>query len=41
MRLSATDCVSVEKYDKKHGSFKSCINPDCTYLHTAGDEVEN
>ena len=31
----------VEKYDKKHGSFKSCINPDCTYLHTAGDEVEN
>lgn len=31
----------VEKYDKKHGSFKSCINPDCTYLHTAGEEVEN
>jgi ssDNA-binding Zn-finger/Zn-ribbon topoisomerase 1 len=31
----------VEKYDKKHGSFKSCINPDCTYLHTAGDEIEN
>ena len=31
----------VEKYDKKHGSFKSCINPDCTYLHTAGEEIEN
>ncbi|MGL4981535.1 MAG: type I DNA topoisomerase [Treponemataceae bacterium] len=24
----------VEKYDKKHGSFKSCINPECDYLHT-------
>ena len=24
----------VEKYDKKHGSFKSCINPECSYLHT-------
>lgn len=28
----------VEKYDKKHGSFKSCINPDCNYLHTIDDE---
>ncbi len=28
----------VEKYDKKHGSFKSCINPDCNYLHTADEE---
>lgn len=30
----------VEKFDKKHGSFKSCINPDCSYLHTADDEAE-
>lgn len=29
----------VEKYDKKHGTYKSCINPECNYLHTA-DEVE-
>jgi len=29
----------VEKYDKKNGSYKSCINPDCNYLHT-NDEVE-
>lgn len=28
----------VEKYDKKNGAYKSCINPDCDYLHTA-DEV--
>ena len=27
----------VEKFDKKNGSFKSCINPDCAYLHTADD----
>ncbi|MCM1407434.1 MAG: type I DNA topoisomerase [Treponema brennaborense] len=27
----------VEKYDKKHGTYKSCINPDCGYLHTAED----
>ena len=24
----------VEKYDKKNGSYKSCINPDCDYLHS-------
>ncbi|HHU37520.1 MAG TPA: DNA topoisomerase I, partial [Treponema sp.] len=30
----------VEKYDKKHGSFKSCINPDCDYLHTQDEELE-
>ncbi len=30
----------VEKYDKKRGSYKSCINPDCDYLHTAGEEEE-
>jgi len=28
----------VEKFDKKHGALKSCINPDCDYLHTQ-DEV--
>ncbi len=29
----------VEKYDKKNGSFKSCINPECDYLHTQDDQV--
>ncbi|MCQ2582328.1 MAG: type I DNA topoisomerase [Treponema sp.] len=29
----------VEKYDKKNGSYKSCINPDCDYLHTADEEL--
>ena len=28
----------VEKYDKKNGSYKSCINPDCDYLHSAEEE---
>ncbi|MBR5646780.1 MAG: type I DNA topoisomerase [Treponema sp.] len=28
----------VEKFDKKNGSYKSCINPDCNYLHTSTDE---
>ncbi len=28
----------VEKHDKKRGTYKSCINPDCDYLHTAGEE---
>lgn len=28
----------VEKYDKKNGSYKSCINPNCDYLHSAGDD---
>lgn len=27
----------VEKYDKKHGNYKSCINPECDYLHTSDD----
>ena len=27
----------VEKYDKKNGAYKSCINPDCDYLHSAED----
>ncbi len=28
----------VEKFDKKNGNYKSCINPDCDYLHTTGEE---
>ncbi|MBO4439764.1 MAG: type I DNA topoisomerase [Spirochaetaceae bacterium] len=28
----------VEKYTKKHGTIKSCINPECDYLHTSEDE---
>ena len=31
----------VEKFDKKNGSYKSCINPDCDYLHTAGEGDES
>ncbi len=27
----------VEKYDKKNGSYKSCINPDCDYLHSSDE----
>ncbi|MDR0669118.1 MAG: type I DNA topoisomerase [Treponema sp.] len=30
----------VEKYDKKNGYHKACINPDCDYLHSEEDEVE-
>jgi DNA topoisomerase-1 len=30
----------VEKYDKKNGAHKACINPDCDYLHSAEDEEE-
>jgi DNA topoisomerase-1 len=30
----------VEKYDKKNGSHKACINPECDYLHTAEDNEE-
>ncbi len=29
----------VEKNDKKHGTYKSCINPDCDYLHTQDEEI--
>jgi DNA topoisomerase-1 len=29
----------VEKYDKKNGSQKVCINPDCDYLHDAEEEL--
>ena len=37
------DCPScghfmVEKYDKKNGAHKICINPQCDYLHSALDE---
>jgi len=28
----------VEKYDKKNGAHKACINPNCDYLHSADDE---
>lgn len=28
----------VEKFDKKNGTYKSCINPDCDYLHSVGEE---
>jgi DNA topoisomerase-1 len=28
----------VEKYDKKRGPHKACINPACDYLHSADDE---
>ena len=28
----------VEKYDKKRGSYKSCVNPTCNYLHTDDEE---
>ena len=27
----------VEKYDKKHGTYKACINPNCDYLHSGDD----
>jgi DNA topoisomerase-1 len=30
----------VEKYDKKNGAHKACINPDCDYLHSADNEAE-
>ncbi|MBQ9239292.1 MAG: type I DNA topoisomerase [Treponema sp.] len=30
----------VEKYDKRNGTYKSCINPDCDYLHSAPDADE-
>jgi len=28
----------VEKYDKKNGSHKACINPECDFLHSKDDE---
>jgi DNA topoisomerase-1 len=29
----------VEKYDKKNGYHKACINPDCDYLHSDDEEL--
>jgi DNA topoisomerase-1 len=31
----------VEKYDKKNGAHKACINPECDYLHSAEDDEES
>ena len=31
----------VEKYDKKNGSYKACVNPDCDYLHSVVEGVED
>jgi DNA topoisomerase-1 len=31
----------VEKYDKKNGSHKACIHPDCDYLHDEEDLTAN
>jgi len=28
----------VEKYDKKNGTHKACINPECDFLHSKDDE---
>lgn len=28
----------VEKYDKKNGSYKACINPECDYLHSDDEQ---
>lgn len=28
----------VEKFDKKHGAHKACINPACDYLHSPEEE---
>jgi len=30
----------VEKYDKKNGTHKACINPGCEYLHTNKDDED-
>ncbi|MDR2470918.1 MAG: type I DNA topoisomerase [Treponema sp.] len=30
----------VEKYDKRNGSHKACVNPDCGYLHSVEDSDE-
>jgi len=30
----------VEKYDKKRGSYKACINPQCDYLHSSDEGKE-
>jgi len=30
----------VEKYDKKSGVHKMCINPSCDYLHSPEEKAE-
>jgi DNA topoisomerase-1 len=30
----------VESNDRKKGTHKACINPDCDYLHNAEDEAD-
>jgi DNA topoisomerase-1 len=30
----------VEKHDKRNGTHKACINPECDYLHSAEEEGE-
>jgi DNA topoisomerase-1 len=30
----------VEKYDKKNGTHKACINPECDYLHSEDSPLE-
>ncbi len=30
----------VEKYDKKNGVYKACINPECDFLHSPDEETE-
>ncbi|MDR2842566.1 MAG: type I DNA topoisomerase [Spirochaetaceae bacterium] len=29
----------VEKYDKRNGTHKACINPECDYLHSVDEQV--
>ena len=41
-----TDCPQcghflVEKYDKRRGHYKACVNDECDYLHTEEDEVKS
>jgi DNA topoisomerase-1 len=31
----------VEKYDKKNGPHKACINPECDYLHSDEEETKD
>ena len=31
----------VEKYDKKNGNYKACINPNCDYLHSVVEGEED
>jgi DNA topoisomerase-1 len=30
----------IEKFDKKSGVHKACINPECDFLHTPVEETE-